>query len=41
MTLELTFYAILLLIPLALIFFSIGWNLLGDGLNTVLNPYRT
>lgn len=28
-------------ISLALILFSIGWNLLGDGLNAVLNPYRT
>jgi peptide/nickel transport system permease protein len=28
-------------ISLALILFSVGWNLLGDGLNTVLNPYRT
>ncbi|MBN1874219.1 MAG: ABC transporter permease [Anaerolineae bacterium] len=25
---------------LALVFFSIGWNLLGDGLNTVLNPQQ-
>jgi peptide/nickel transport system permease protein len=28
-------------ISLALILFSVGWNLLGDGLNTLLNPYRT
>ncbi len=28
-------------VSLALILFSVGWNLLGDGLNTVLNPYRT
>lgn len=25
-------------VTLALILFSIGWNLLGDGLNTMLNP---
>lgn len=28
-------------VSLALILFSVGWNLLGDGLNAVLNPYRT
>jgi peptide/nickel transport system permease protein len=27
-------------VTLALIFFGVGWNLLGDGLNDVLNPYR-
>jgi peptide/nickel transport system permease protein len=27
-------------ISLALILFSIGWNLLGDGLNALLNPHR-
>lgn len=26
-------------VALALIFFGVGWNLLGDGLNTLLNPY--
>jgi peptide/nickel transport system permease protein len=26
-------------VALALILFGVGWNLLGDGLNTMLNPY--
>jgi peptide/nickel transport system permease protein len=26
-------------VTLALIFFGVGWNLLGDGLNDILNPY--
>jgi peptide/nickel transport system permease protein len=26
---------------IALIFFGVGWNLLGDGLNDVLNPRET
>ena len=25
---------------IALIFFSVGWNLLGDGLSDVLNPFK-
>jgi len=25
-------------VSLALVFFGVGWNLLGDGLNTMLNP---
>lgn len=28
-------------VALALILFGVGWNLLGDGLNTLLNPYTT
>jgi len=27
-------------VSLALILFGVGWNLLGDGLNAVLNPYK-
>lgn len=33
-----TFWWVFLPATLALIFFGIGWNLLGDGLNDVLNP---
>ena len=27
-------------VSLALVFFGIGWNLVGDGLNALLNPYE-
>ena len=34
----LTYWWVFLPVPLALILFGIGWNLLGDGLNDLLNP---
>ena len=34
----LTYWWTFLPATLALVFFGIGWNLLGDGLNTLLNP---
>jgi peptide/nickel transport system permease protein len=34
----LTYWWVFLPATLALVFFGIGWNLLGDGLNTLLNP---
>ncbi len=34
----LTYWWLYIPVTLALIFFGIGWNLLGDGLNMVLNP---
>ena len=33
-----SYWWVFLPVTLALIFFGIGWNLLGDGLNTLLNP---
>jgi ABC-type dipeptide/oligopeptide/nickel transport system permease subunit len=34
----LTYWWVFLPATLALVLFGIGWNLLGDGLNTLLNP---
>ena len=34
----LTYWWVFLPVTVVLILFSVGWNLLGDGLNTVLNP---
>jgi peptide/nickel transport system permease protein len=34
----LTYWWVFMPVTLALILFGIGWNLLGDGLNTVLDP---
>lgn len=37
----LTYWWVFLPVTLALVFFGIGWNLLGDGLNDLLNPQIT
>jgi peptide/nickel transport system permease protein len=34
----LTYWWLYLPVTLALVLFGVGWNLLGDGLNMVLNP---
>jgi peptide/nickel transport system permease protein len=36
-----TYWWVFLPITLALVFFGVGWNLLGDGLNDLLNPRTT
>lgn len=37
----LTYWWVFLPATLAVVFFGVGWNLLGDGLNTLLNPRAT